>query len=90
MNKISFEYRQYKNILKKSDEGLSLSNYSKNDYEIILKNVNKLKIKSIYNINDKQIQILKKYINKNLIKEYIRHSSFKATQSIMFILKNPK
>ena len=53
VNKILFEYRQYKNVLKKFKKRLSLSNHSKNDHEIILKNVNKLKIKSIYNINEK-------------------------------------
>ena len=53
VNKISFEYRQYKNILKEPKKELSLLNYSKNDYEIILKDINRLKIKSIYNINEK-------------------------------------
>ena len=53
VNKISFEYRQYKNVLKKSERELSLSNYSENDYEIILKNVNKFRIEFIYNINEK-------------------------------------
>ena len=55
VNKISFEYRQYKNILKKPKKELSLSDYSKNDHEIILKDVNKLKIESIYNMSEKQI-----------------------------------
>ena len=87
VNKISFEYRQYKNVLKKLKKELSLSNHSKNDHEIILKDVNKLKIELIYNISDKQAQILKEYINKNLIKKYIHHSSFKATQSIIFMFK---
>ena len=90
MNKISFEYRQYKDVLKKSKKELSLSDHSKNDHEIILKDVNKFKIELIYNMNEKQAQILKEYINKNLIREYIRHSSFKATQSIMFMLKKSK
>ena len=53
MNKISFEYRQYKNVLKEFKRELLLSNYLKNDYEIILKDVNKLKIEFIYNMNDK-------------------------------------
>ena len=78
VNKISFEYRQYKDILKKSEKKLSLLDHLENDHEIILKDVNKFKTKLIYNMSEKQIQILKKYINKNLIKEYIRHSSFKA------------
>ena len=55
MNKISFEYRQYKNVLKKLKRELSLSNYLENDYEIILKDVNKLKIEFIYNISEKQV-----------------------------------
>ena len=79
MNKISFEYRQYINVLKEFERGLSLSNHLENDHEIILKNVSKFRIEFIYNINEKQVQILKKYIDKNLTKEYIRYSSFKAT-----------
>ena len=55
VNKISFKYRQYKNILKELKKELSLSNYLKNDYEIILKNVNKFKIEFIYNISEKQV-----------------------------------
>ena len=54
MNKISFEYRQYKDVLKKSKKELSLLNHLKNDHEIILKDVNKLKIEFIYNISEKQ------------------------------------
>ena len=54
VNKISFEYRQYKDVLKKSEKRLSLSNHSKNDHEIILKDVNKLRIESIYNMSEKQ------------------------------------
>ena len=53
VNKISFEYRQYKDVLKKSEKELSLSNYSENDHKIILKDVNKFKIEFIYNINKK-------------------------------------
>ena len=35
VNKISFEYRQYKNILKKFEKELSLLNHLKNDHQII-------------------------------------------------------
>ena len=55
MNKILFEYQQYKNVLKKFEKRLSLLYHLKNNYEIILKDVNKLKIKLIYNINKKQV-----------------------------------
>ena len=55
VNKISFKYRQYKDILKESEKGLSLLNHLENHYEIILKDVSKLKIESIYNINENQI-----------------------------------
>ena len=50
--KILIEYRQYKLVLKKFEEGLLLSQYSENDYEIILKNNSKLKTNSIYSISD--------------------------------------
>ena len=53
VNKILFEYRQYKDVLKKFEEGLSLSNYLENDYEIILKDVSKFRIGLIYNMSEK-------------------------------------
>ena len=53
MNKILFEYRQYKNVLKEFKKELSLLNYLENDYEIIVKDVSKFKIKLIYNMSEK-------------------------------------
>ena len=51
--KILIKYKQYKSILKKFKKKLLLLKYSKNNYEIILKNDNQLRINSIYNINNK-------------------------------------
>ena len=47
--------------------------YSKNDYYIELKNPKKLKTGSIYILNEKEEIALRKYLNKNLKKEYIRY-----------------
>ena len=41
----------------------------------------------MYELNDEKFKILKEYIDKNLIKKYIRHSKSSITQSILFVLK---
>ena len=51
---------------------LLLLKHIKNEHEIIIINFFKIKIDSIYKLNDEKFKILKKYIDKNLIKKYIR------------------
>ena len=74
----------------KFENELSLLKHTQNDHEIIITNSFKVKIESIYELNDEKFKILKKYIDKNLIKEYIRHSKSRITQSILFVFKNNK
>ena len=74
-------------MLKKSKEELFLSTHITKDHEIILTNSKKLKVESIYELNDEQSKVLRQYIDHNLAREYIRHFKFKTKQSIMFVLK---
>ena len=86
-NEVSRLFQKFREVLKKSKEELSLSTHIAKDHEIILTNSKKLKVESIYELNDEQSNVLRKYIDHNLTKEYIRHFKFKTKQSIMFVSK---
>lgn len=61
-NIIRLKYRKYKEVFKKSKEGYSLLYYSEDNYEIVFENLEKIRIKSLYNINEKiVINIIKVY-----------------------------
>ena len=89
-NEISQLLKKFQKVLKKSKEELLLSIHTQKDHEIILTNSEKLKIESIYELNDEKSIILRKYIDHNLIKKYIRHSKFRTGQSILFTFKKSK
>ena len=89
-NEVSQLLKRFQKVLKKSKGGLLLSTHIQEDHEIILTNSKKLKTKSIYELNDEKLVILRKYIDHNLTKEYIRHSKFRTKQSILFTLKKSK
>ena len=86
-NEVSRLFQRFREVLKKSKEELPLSTHIAKDHEIILTNSKKLKVESIYELNDEQSNVLRKYIDHNLAKEYIRHFKFKIKQSIMFVSK---
>ena len=86
-NEVSRLFQRFREVLKKSKKELSLSTHITKDHEIILTNSKKLKVESIYELNDEQSSVLRKYIDHNLAKEYIRHFKFKTRQSIMFVSK---
>ena len=71
----------------KSKNELSLFKHIKNDHEIIITHSFKVKIESIYELSDEKFKILKKYIDKNLIKDCIRHLKSRIAQLILFVLK---
>ena len=64
-----------------------LFEHTKNDYNIIITNSIKIKIELIYKLNDEKFKILKKYIDKNLTREYIQQSKSRIIQSILFVFK---
>ena len=86
-NEVSRLFQRFREMLKKSKEELFLSTHITKDHEIILTNSKKLKVESIYELNDEQSKVLRQYIDHNLAREYIRHFKFKTKQSIMFVLK---
>ena len=89
-NEVSRLFQKFREVLKKSKRELSLSTHITKNHEIILTNSKKLKVESIYELNDEQSNVLRKYIDHNLAKEYIRHFKFKTKQSIMFVSKKSR
>ena len=55
---LSPKYRKYNKILKELEGGLSLSKHLKDDYKIILNELEKLKIDLIYIINEVELKTL--------------------------------
>ena len=86
-NEVSRLFQRFREVLKKSKEKLLLSTHITKDHEIILTNSKKLKVESIYELNDEQSKVLRQYIDHNLAREYIRHFKSKTKQSIMFVSK---
>ena len=89
-NEISQLLKRFQKVLKKLKEELLLSIHTQEDHKIILTNSEKLKTESIYELNDEESIILRKYIDHNLIKEYIRHFKFRTEQPILFTFKKSK
>ena len=89
-NEVSRLLKRFQKVLKKLKEELLLSAHIQEDHEIILTNSEKLKTESIYELNDEKLIILRKYIDHNLIKEYIRYSKFRTGQPILFTFKKSK
>ena len=76
--------------MKESKEKLFLSIHTQENHEIILTGSEKLKIELIYELNDEESMVIRKYIDHNLIKKYIRHSKFRTGLSILFTFKKLK
>ena len=65
-----------------------LSSYRFSDYKISLMSDKKLSFNSIYDIFQNELKVLKKYLNDNFIKEFIRSSFFSTTSFILFARKS--
>ena len=61
--------------------------HEKWNHEIVLKSGKKFTFGLIYFLSEKELAILKNYLNKNLKKKYIRPSIFSAGYFIFFIKK---
>ena len=64
-----------------------LSNYDSNDHAIDLKKDKKSTHKSIYSLFENALKILRVYINKHLINDFIRFSQFFVETFILFVKK---
>ena len=66
---------------------LFLPKHEEWNHEIILKSEKKFTFGSIYFLSEKELTILKNYLNENLKKRYIRLSTSPAGYLIFFIKK---
>ena len=82
---LSSMYINYKRIFFKKNADQMLI-YNKQNHEINLEE-DKFRFNLLYNLSVSKLQMLCKYINKNLIKNFIRFLSLSADVSILFIKK---
>ncbi|KAM4064780.1 reverse transcriptase (RNA-dependent DNA polymerase) [Hirsutella rhossiliensis] len=86
MKNIPQEYRKYDKLFKEELE-TGLPEHSQWDHEICLKDGRTPTFHKIYNLNEKQLQTLRDYLDENLRKGYIRTSTSEAGYPVMFTPK---
>jgi hypothetical protein len=64
-----------------------LLKYQPWDYEIPLKEGTSLTAMSIYSLSERELETLREYIEKNLVKEYIRPSRLLTKYPMLFVPK---
>ncbi|KAM4065521.1 reverse transcriptase (RNA-dependent DNA polymerase) [Hirsutella rhossiliensis] len=84
MKNIPQEYRKYDKLFKEELE-TGLPKHSQWDHEICLKDGRTPTFHKIYNLNEKQLQTLRDYLDENLRKGYIRTSTSEAGYPVMFL-----
>ena len=87
IKKISSQYRKYEVLLQKESFEEALTSHQSYDHEIKLKSKKSSTKKSIYSLTQKKLKALKKYIDENLTKEFIKKSQSLANYSILFVSK---
>ena len=88
INKVEFpkKYKQFKDIFEEHVE-TTLSQHKSWDHEIRLQKGKESTYGSIYKLSEYELKVLKKYIEENLKKGFIRSSEFSAKYSILFASK---
>ena len=89
LSKLSSKYHDFQNVFDRSkvDE---LSSHRFYDHKIIIENENQLFRSRIYFISKNKLQKMKKYIEKNLKKEFISSSSILYASLVLFVVKSNK
>ena len=87
VKKVSKKYNEFLNIFfqKEADK---LSEHYLYDHKIELEFEKQLLFKSIYKISLDELKYLQKYLNKHLIKDFIRASKLLVAASILFAKKS--
>ena len=86
MGNVPSEYRKYDKLFKEELE-TGLPEHSQWDHAIYLKEGSTPSFHKIYNLNEKQLETLRDYIDENLKKGYIRPSTSEAGYPVMFVPK---
>ena len=84
--KFSEEYREYSELTKNEVE-TALSEHQSWDHKIKLKEEKQLTFEPIYQLSKNKLKILKKYIEVNLKKKFIKFSKSSTNYFILFALK---
>ena len=83
-NNIFKKYEKFKDIFINDIKNLLFPKHEKWNHEIILESEKKPTFGPIYSLSEKELAILRNYLNENLKKEYIRFSIFSAEYLIFF------
>ena len=67
-----------------------LPSYCKDNYSINLLEGTTLSFRSMYNLSTKKLTVLQKYLNINLINDFIQPSQFSAGALVLFTSKSDK
>ena len=87
LTRILDEYKQWKHLFLKEVTTKTLFKHQTWDHEIVLESSKTLTFGLIYALFEKELRILREYLNKNLKKEFIRKSQSSTKYSILFVLK---
>ena len=87
LKRISAEYKEYEFLFQKGPRIEALLRHQPQDYIIPIKLGKSPSFRLIYQLSEKELAILKKYINVNLEKGFIRPSISLAASLLLFVLK---
>ena len=84
---VSHIYRNWKHLFRKETTTTTLFKHQSWDHEIKLKSRKQFTFEFIYALSQKELKILKTYLNENLTKEFIKKSQSSTKYSILFVFK---
>ena len=87
LKRILVEYKEYKFLFQESPRIEALLRHQLQDYKIPIKLGKSPSFRLIYQLLEKELAILKEYININLKKGFIRLSILLAASLLLFVLK---
>ena len=84
---LSKEYHEFLDVFSRQLAD-TLSPHQPHDHHICLKLRSQLIFESLYDMSRDELLVLKKYLDNNLIKEFIQASFFSAAFSVLFVCKS--
>ena len=87
LKRILTEYKEYKFLFQEGPRIEALLRHQPQDYKIPIKLGKSPSFRLIYQLLEKELAILKEYINVNLEKGFIRLSTLLAASLLLFVLK---
>ena len=87
LTRIFDEYKQWKHLFLKEITKKTLPKHQTWDHEIILESNKTFTFEPIYALFEKELETLRKYLNENLKKKFIRKSQSSTRYLILFVFK---